>query len=182
MNPTTLASPPHPIRPPSRLARHEPWVWLVVGIPALTVVAGLITWWIAAQRADSDVADQHYKRGLAINRQLEREQLAQHSGLGARLELAPSGQLVVRVYSAGGALLPETLQLHLTHPVQARDDQRIVLVISPDGAYRGQVSEKVRHFAGRWGVSIEGPGWRIPEVRSTLNDGQTIELGVPQRP
>jgi hypothetical protein len=182
MNPTSLVSPPKPIGPESRLARHEPWVWLVVGIPALTVVAGLITWWIAAQRADSDVADHHYKRGLAINRQLEREQLAQQSGLGARLELTPSGLLVVRVHSADGALLPETLLLHLTHPVQARDDQRIALIISPDGAYRGQVSEMVKHFPGQWGLSIEGPGWRIPGARLPLKSGQTIELGVPQRP
>jgi hypothetical protein len=182
MNPTMLASSTNPAHRAPRPARREPWVWLVIGIPALTVVAGLITWWIAAQRADSDVADNHYKRGLSINRVLERERLALQWGVGARVELDASGLLVVRVHAQADAPLTETLQLHLTHPVQARNDHRIVLILGPDGTYRGQVKETIRQFPGQWGVAIEGPGWRIPGARHALNSGQAIELGAPHRP
>ena len=38
------AAPLDAVRPPWR----EPLVWMVWGIPALTVVAGLFTWWIAS--------------------------------------------------------------------------------------------------------------------------------------
>jgi hypothetical protein len=168
--------------PVSRSARQEPWVWLVVGIPALTVVAGLFTWWIAAQRVDSDVADQHYKRGLAINRVLEREQAAQQAGIGADLEFGPDGQLVLRLHTLAGVAHPEALQMLLTHPVDARRDLRLALIMSPDGRYRASLNEAAREFAGQWGITIEGPGWRITGARLALKAGAYAEIGHRHRP
>ena len=165
-----------------RPARKEPFVWLVVGIPALTVVAGLVTWWIAAQRADSDVADDHYKRGLAINRVLEREQAAQQAGLGAQVQVQPDNILALRLSTPAGAALPEAVQVVLTHPVQARQDQRIALILNPDGLYRSATAHTVTQYTGQWGLAVEGPAWRLSGARLALQAGAVASLGQTRQP
>ncbi|MFN5512678.1 MAG: FixH family protein, partial [Burkholderiales bacterium] len=166
----------------SRPARKEPFVWLVVGIPALTVVAGFVTWWIAAQRADSDVADDHYKRGLAINRVLEREEAALQAGLKGHLQVNPDLSLALRLTAIQGAALPEAVQVILTHPVQARQDRRIALILSPDGLYRSAVLNAAEEFKGHWGLAIEGPAWRLSGARLALQPGAVANLGQPRQP
>lgn len=41
-------------------------VWLVVGIPAATVVAGIFTIWIATTKGDPPLTESYRKQGLAI--------------------------------------------------------------------------------------------------------------------
>ena len=55
---------------------REPWPWLLMAGPALVVVAGLTTAWIAVTHEDGLVADDYYKRGLAINQELRRDSAA----------------------------------------------------------------------------------------------------------
>ncbi len=50
-----------------------PWwryghVWLVISGPAIVVVAGLVTAWIAVASPDPVVADDYYRRGMDINK------------------------------------------------------------------------------------------------------------------
>lgn len=52
-----------------------PWwrygmVWMVIAGPAIVVVAGFITLWIAISRPDPVVDDDYYQRGLNINETL----------------------------------------------------------------------------------------------------------------
>jgi hypothetical protein len=160
------------VRPPWK----EPLVWLVVGIPAATVVAGLATWWIAAQRADSNVAEDWYKRGLTINRSLERESRALALGLRAEVSLAGTHDLRVRL--EGDGPLPDTIAVVLTHPVRAEQDRRLSLDRQPDGGYR-IVSPLAG--AGHWGLSIEAQDWRIAARRVTLRDGETVRVSAAGR-
>lgn len=167
------ASPIDPVRP----AWREPLVWMVVGIPAATIVAGLFTWWIAAQRADSNVADDWYKRGMAINRSLERESKAQ--SLGLRAELAMPAENDLRVVLTGpAAALPPTITVMLTHPVRAEQDRKLSLDRQADGTYR-TVSPQVT--AGHWGLAIEARDWRIAARRITLRDGGTLAVSADGR-
>lgn len=166
------ATPIESVRP----AWREPLVWMVVGIPALTVVAGLFTWWIAAQRADSNVAEDWYKRGVAINRSLERESRAQALGLRAELTLAADNDLRLRL--SGDAVLPPTVTVLLTHPVRAEQDRRLSLDRQPDGTYR-TVSPLVA--SGNWGVSIEAQDWRIAARRVVVQPGGTLRISADGR-
>jgi hypothetical protein len=166
--PTTLKPPP---------AWHEPLVWLVFGIPALTVVAGLITVWIAVQRADSNVAEDYYKRGLAINRSLEREARAQALGLVAEVSLTADRVLTVRL--SGKVSPPESIMLTLTHPVHAEQDRRVVLQRGTDGLYRGSTAP----IAGvAWDLAIESQDWRMTARHLRLPDGVPFRIaaGSPQ--
>ena len=158
-------------------AWHEPLVWLVFGIPALTVVAGLITALIAVQRADSNVAEDYYKRGLAINRSLDREARAQALGLQAEISLLADRSLTVRL--AGKLSPPESLTLSMTPPVHAEQDRRIVLTRGPDGLYRATTAPAGR-FA--WDLTIESQDWRITARHLSLADGTRLQFaaGSPQ--
>jgi hypothetical protein len=166
--PTTLKPAP---------AWHEPLVWLVFGIPALTVVAGLITAWIAVQRADSNVAEDYYKRGLAINRSLDREARAQALGLVAEISLQADRSLTVHL--SGKVSPPESILLSMTHPVHAEQDRRIVLQRGPDDLYRATTPQTNRIA---WDIAIESQDWRITARHLVMADGARLQLaaGSPQ--
>lgn len=53
----------------------KPWwtygyVWLVIGGPAVVVLAALVTGWIAISHPDAVLAEDYYRRGLEINKTL----------------------------------------------------------------------------------------------------------------
>lgn len=65
----------------SALALTPPWwkfgyVWLVIGGPAVVVVASLVTAYIAVTRPDPLVTQDYYRKGLDINRTLDKEAAA----------------------------------------------------------------------------------------------------------
>jgi len=52
-----------------------PWwkyghVWLLISGPAIVVVAGFITLWLAMRQPDPILAEDYYQRGLNINKTL----------------------------------------------------------------------------------------------------------------
>lgn len=61
---------------PESKPASPPWwkfgyMWLVVGGPAIVVVAGFITLWLAIRTPDPLVANDYYRRGIEINKTLE---------------------------------------------------------------------------------------------------------------
>jgi len=169
------------IAPVHRHPSREPLVWLVTGIPLLTIVAGMVTLWIAFQRADSNVTEEYYKDGLAINRRIERDDQAATFGLNGRLSIAAAGKAGGSTPEAGGASrpgvdaanlaislvlsgLPEAfepqLTLSMTHPVRQSLDRRVVLEGVGAGRYVGGMQDG--GAAGtRWTLAVESPRWRM---------------------
>jgi hypothetical protein len=134
---------------------REPWPWILMAAPAAAVVAGAATIWIAVDSADGLVADDYYKRGLAINQVLAREENARRLGVQARAE-ARDGHL--RVALAGAA--PEAIFAQLAHATRAGYDQRLRLAPSAPGVYEAELPPLA---AGRWRVVLEDPRgeWRV---------------------
>lgn len=65
----TVATAPVPV--PS----SAPWwkfgfVWMVIAGPAIVVVAGFTTLWVAIVRPDPVVAEDYYRQGIEINKTL----------------------------------------------------------------------------------------------------------------
>jgi uncharacterized protein len=48
---------------------RQSWLWLVIAGPAIVVVAGLTTVWIAASGADTLVTADYYQKGLALKKE-----------------------------------------------------------------------------------------------------------------
>jgi hypothetical protein len=131
--------------------------------PAAVIVAGVITTWIAVTTSDGMVADDYYKRGLAINQTLRLDDVARERGYRARIAAAGAGQqLVIRV--AGGeahGAWRGPLIVRLTHPGQPARDRTLNLTPDADGVFTAPAPG-----AGRWGITLEDPAgaWRLMGV------------------
>ena len=138
---------------------REPWPWILMAGPAIVIVAGFVTAWLAIVSNDGLVADDYYKQGLALNQRLQRDHYA--SDLGLRADVMRSGQqLRLLVAAERDAGLPEVLTLKLSHPTRAGQDQMVKMVSEGQGFYGGNLSADI---SGRWYVSIEDPAgkWRL---------------------
>lgn len=167
---------PAPVPAPATLFAppwyREPWVWLIISGPALVVVAGFYTLWLAVTSYDGLVADDYYKRGLAINQVFTREQAAQAAAYEARVLVAPGGERV-RV-TLTGSELPAALQLRLAHPTRAGLDFTARLAGTGGGVYEGAFERPV---SGRWqGVLEDEAGtWRLAgELRLPADGPQPL--------
>lgn len=141
---------------------REPWPWFLMALPAAAVVAGIVTAVIALRGADSVVAADYYKRGLAINEELSRSRLAAALGIEAELRIGgvePGDFVGVRLVAAQ-ALPPEAaLRVRLVHPGRSGADRSAVLA-------RVAVADAGRsaEYAGSWGEAApvaRQPAWRI---------------------
>ena len=138
---------------------REPWPWILMAGPAIVIVAGFVTAWLAIVSDDGLVVDDYYKQGLTMNQRLQRDHYA--SDLGLRADFMRSGQQVrLTVAAERDAALPEALTLKLSHPTRAGQDQMVKMVSEGQGFYGGKLSANI---SGRWYVSIEDPAgkWRL---------------------
>ncbi len=141
---------------------REPYVWLLIAFPAAAVIAGIITFILAIRSEDGLVVDDYYKRGLEINRTLDRDLLAQQYALDAKLNL-PDGdsRLIVELYSNVDFIPPQTLKINLLHATRKGFDQ-VFLVSRTDGNRYVTPVRKLK--PGRWHVLMETDEWRLVKV------------------
>ncbi len=137
--------------------RHR-WPWILMAGPAIVVVAGIATAWIAIATNDGLVADDYYKQGLAVNQKLARNDAAATMQLEARLRLT-AGRIELLLVSRADAALPERIRVTLAHPTRGGEDQNVILT-GEKGAYAGSMQAL---GPGRWYVAIEDEAgaWRL---------------------
>ncbi len=142
---------------------REPWPWIIMSGPAVVVVAGIVTPWIAFSGADGLVADDYYKRGLAINRTLERIDAAVALGLQAELSRSAAGDVAVRLRQsrADAPPLPASIRLRIVHPTRASEDRTVELTATDAGVYTGRLEVPGRT---QWHVLLETAQWRLEGV------------------
>ena len=154
----------HPA-PPVKLRTVAPWYaqrwpWLLMLGPAIVLVAGTITGWLAYTRQDHMVVDDYYKRGKAINQDLRRDRVASAMRLSfaARYD-AGRGMLVGQVTSFGKPMIAPFV-VRLTHSTLPEKD--IKLAAQADAGGHFEVALPVLEQA-RWQVAVEEAqgGWRL---------------------
>jgi hypothetical protein len=154
---------------------REPWPWILMAGPFAAVVGGMATAWIAITHTDPLVADNYYKEGLAINRDLERDRVAAQAGYRADVMVSENGARV-RVYLTGNAPAPEAIRLRFVHPTRAESDRSVELKGRQTGWYEGELDLPA---APRWRVDLEdsqrtwriGGEWRPAEGAAKLQPG-----------
>ena len=163
-----------PHAPEAPWYRH-PLVWLVIGLPASAIVAGLVTLAIAITYADSTVDDNWYRDGKAINRSLEAENRAARLGMAASMD--SDGR--VRMRSAIAVPWPDHLTLKLRHPAFADRDRTLELRHIGEGLYEadGDLPND-----GEWNVTLTPPdgAWRLYHRLRLGPDGAS--LGAVEAP
>ncbi len=133
---------------------RERWPWILMAGPAIAVVAGLTTAWLAIRSDDGLVIDDYYKQGLAINQTLGRSDAAKRLGIEAQLYLADGRVRVVLGAAAGSG----ALTLRLVHPTRAGMDQSLNLAAVEPGVFEGRMRPLP---PGRWHVVLEERDWRL---------------------
>ncbi|MBS0376367.1 MAG: FixH family protein [Proteobacteria bacterium] len=149
-----LASSPAAARPWYR----EPMLWLVMAIPALTVIGGLTTVVLAHRHSDDVVADDYRKEGLAVNRDPARDRAAAELGVTASVSL--HGGLLAVHLERGRAADPGQLVVVLSHATRAEHDRLVPLRATAPGDYAGVVPPLAR---GHWYLEVSPPDrrWRL---------------------
>lgn len=164
-----------PGRGPGRPWYREPLMWLVVGVPALTVAGGIATLWLATMGRDVVVRDDFRREGLAIHADPRRDAAAVEAGAHATLTFDRDRAQLTAVVSLRRGQLPDGLLILLSHATRAELD-RTVSLRRANGIYRGQLESLP---GGRWYVELTpaSRGWRL---RGEFSGAQrTIELRAP---
>lgn len=153
---------------------RQPWPWLLMLMPALALVGGLVTLWLAVSTNHAMVVDDYYREGKAINRTLARDAAAARLGLSARVVRGDDGGPVVTMSSVSGTALPAALTLRVIHATRAEFDQIHSLRPVMPGRYAG--SALALPGEGRWHLVIEGPEatWRL--TASAAGFGQPVAV------
>ena len=112
----------------------EPMLWLVLGLPAIAVVASFTSYYFAARDPDALIRTEYRKVGLAMVQPANSSAgVAAARDLSARLT---SGRGVVEVVLRGRlTTLPERLSLSILHPSHEKMDIHLLLAHTHDLTY-----------------------------------------------
>ncbi len=140
--------------------RH-PWPWILMAGPFVVIVAGIITTYLAVVSNDGLVEDDYYKQGMAVNQMTARDKKAVSLGLQAEVMQNEEGtQLRILLRGKPDTVLPQVLNLRITHPTRAGVDKNVALRADGTGFYAGKLSALL---TGRWHVALEDEKreWRL---------------------
>lgn len=147
-------------------ARHakpwyaQRWPWLLMLGPALVILAGSYTIWLAFSQQDALVVDDYYKQGKAINQDLRRDRVATGLGLSfnARYDAA-TGKMNGTLLSFGVPVAGK-IRLHLAHPTLPEKDLQLEAQLDRRGEFGVGLPMLER---ARWQASVESErrDWRL---------------------
>lgn len=138
---------------------REPYVWLLIAIPASAVVVGFVTLALAIVTDDGLVVDDYYWHGKEINRVLSRDRTAASQAVSADLSFDYGrGVVTARLRASDTVKLPTTVQFALLHATRAGFDRTLELNRTPQGYYHGVLPLLV---PGRWYLQVETEEWRL---------------------
>lgn len=159
---------------PSRVWR-EPMMWLVIGLPAVVVIASIVVMILISDSGSIDDVDDRVQRTSQIQQvDLSPDLAARELGLSAHLRLTED---VIELRAVSGALPQEPLQLTLAHP--ARAEQDIAITLEPqDGMWRATAHIARSHDWNLRLAPADG-NWRLT---GRLPDGQVSALLAPALP
>jgi hypothetical protein len=157
---------------------REPWPWILMSGPAIVVVAGIATAAIAWKYNDALVADDYYKQGLAINREIKRDEAAQRLGIVALLSFS-TDRSQVRVRLDGAPASVAGLKLLLVHPTREGMDQQVSLRPIAAGMFEGRLQPPVGEA---WQIQLLDAGgvWRLAGTWSIRSEMLSMGVKVSQ--
>lgn len=135
-----------------------PIVWLLVALPLSAVVGGFTTLWLALRSDDGLVVDDYYRRGMEINRDLDRDRAAAARDIRARVQLDDARREMRIVVTVPGADVPARLTVQWLHATRQGYDRHFVLAPDAHGVYRAPLAGLV---PGHYYVQLAAADWRL---------------------
>lgn len=141
-------------------AHREPMVWLVFGLPALVVVAGIATLVIAIKHRDGgDVNEAVQRTGRIQQTDLGADERAKALGLQALLRERDGRVEVLPV--AGHFPRGQSLRLLAEHPTDRERDRTLQLLPHGDGWLSKDSFETARGHAWKFTLTPGNESWRL---------------------
>jgi uncharacterized protein len=148
-----------------KMSEQQPWYkhrwpWLLMLGPAVVVVAGIYTTYLAVSQQDALVVDDYYKQGKAINQDLSRDRKAAAMGLDASLRYDPASGKLVGTINSHKQPFSGKLHVSLVHSTQPMKDLKLETTADQQGRFA--VGVPLLDIA-RWNVVVEGEqrDWRL---------------------
>jgi hypothetical protein len=103
---------------------REPWPWILAAGPFIVIIAGVYTAWLAIKSNDGLVTEDYYKKGLAANQTIARNELATRLGLVAGVRIVGDAMHVRLQAAKQDFAMPPTLDRDdfPSNPRRARSD------------------------------------------------------------
>jgi hypothetical protein len=138
---------------------REPFVWLVILFPASAVIGGMITISLAISSDDGLVIDDYYKRGLEINRTLERDKAAARHGIQATLSFNVEHQFIhLNLNAHPDYRLPDQITLYFRYQTRSGFDRSVMLERTGNNFYQSRLPELI---VGKWQIQLAADDWRL---------------------
>lgn len=150
------------------------WPWFLLTIPLLTIVAGIITIYLANKNQVSLVHDNYYKQGLAINQVMQQQEYAATAKLAAQLTYKAEQQLLSVKLQGKLDHWPQQLLLRTLHPTRAEQDRTFILEHNENGLYTCRHAT-LPNVIRRVLLSSPDKKWRIESV-APFNTDSSIHL------
>jgi hypothetical protein len=139
--------------------------------PVASIALGIVMWTLAVRTDDGLVANDYYKRGLAINQKVRQAAANDAFRLGAVVRIDDRGEIIARLSEpADPAHATPVIRLRIAQPSHALPERVVVLARDATGDYVGRVDPPTE---GRWIVTLESAAWRLP---TTAVSGRPTEL------
>lgn len=132
----------------------NPWVWLVIFFPVLSVVAGIATVIITSQNQPEMVIDDYYKKGKAINQELTLYNKAEELNVDLQIKVNDS-----RIEIKTNDKYP-ALKISMIHSTLGAKDFSLVVTPNSIGTLSSVVENNVD---GKWQIIVSpmDESWKI---------------------
>jgi len=143
--------------------RHR-WPWILMSVPAFSVVLGVILIGTAMRNPAILVVDNYYAEGRGINRSMEMDNVATALALKARITYNNTVTVTLNVDHE------EALRLYVYHATDDQRDQSFLLLPTEDnGQYEPADSDSLTNLTdifnsqGAWYLDLRGAddSWRL---------------------
>ncbi|MDK2124653.1 FixH family protein [Parachitinimonas caeni] len=159
--------------------KHEAWYqhrwpWLLAAGPAVAVIAGIATFWLAFKSDDGLVVDDYYVRGKEVAKDIHRIEAARSLGVDAQVMIGADGK-DLRVMLTMKQALPSQLLLRLAHPTRSEHDKLVPLTLK-NGFYSATLDSPLAQQ--KWLVSLESSQpspWRL-STQAALGAGGFVSI------
>ncbi len=166
--------------PPVPVAWYRvPFVWLLIALPLTAVVGGFTTLWLALRSDDGLVVDDYYRRGIEINRTLDRDHAAATRGVSAEIRLDDARREARITLTLPMPQRPARIQVQLLHATTKGHDRQVTTSPDANGDYRVSLRGLV---PGHYYIELAADDWRLVGSLRFPDDARLRVVPVPDLP
>lgn len=166
--------------PPVPVAWYRvPFVWLLIALPLTAVVGGFTTLWLALRSDDGLVVDDYYRRGIEINRTLDRDHAAATRGVSAEIRLDDARREARITLTLPMPQRPARIQVQLLHATIKGHDRQVTTSPDANGDYRVSLRGLV---PGHYYIELAADDWRLVGSLRFPDDARLRLVPVPDLP